>query len=323
MRVAAVTRVLNEDDIIEAFVRHTAAFADHMLLLDNGSSDRTMEILAALRGEGAPITVVQSRSPIHCEIPVNTLLYHTANQAFQPDWVLHLDADEFVDARAASLRARLEAVPAEMQAVKLPLRNYFAEGVDQAELLTPRRMVLRDAADPGVSKVMLRGGLPPELTVGGGNHDAWNGPAPVPALMLADVPLAHFPERHPVQTVLKAALGRLKVQAAGGGPEMVRDINRHYTPVLEALCRDPAALFHDPARMGGALPPLPLVADPIQYAGGPLRYTTAADPVMKAVRALANAVEALAASHGALLDADPAARTRLEEAALRAELVIR
>ena len=114
---------------MEAFVRHTLAFVDHMLLLDNGSSDGTMAILAALRAEGLPLTVLQGRSAIHCEIEYNTLLYHTADRAFSPDWVLHLDADEFADTRVAELRARLEAVPAEVQAAMLPLRNYFAEGV--------------------------------------------------------------------------------------------------------------------------------------------------------------------------------------------------
>ena len=323
MRVAAVTRVLNEDDIIEAFVRHTLSFADHILLLDNGSTDRTMEILSALRADGAPIAVLQSRCPIHCEVPVNTLLYHTANQAFQPDWVLHLDADEFVDTRAANLRDRLQALPAETHAARLRLRNYYAEGLASTELLVPHRMVLRDAAGGGVSKIMLRGGLPAQLTVGGGNHDAAVGLDPILARELPELPLAHYPERHPAQAIAKATLGRLKVLAAGGGPATLQQVNSHYTPVLDALCRDPSSLLQDRARMGGALPPLPLVEDPIRYAGGTLRYTAASDPVMKAVRALASAAEALASSHGQLLDADPAARARLEEAALRAELVIR
>ena len=140
MRIAAVARVMNEDDIIEAFVRHTLAYADHILLLDNGSTDRTMEILAALRAEGLKLTVLQARAPIHYEVQYNTLLYHTANQAFTPDWVLHLDADEFLDTRAADPRERLGAVPEDMQAALLPLRNYYAQGLDTTELLVPRRM---------------------------------------------------------------------------------------------------------------------------------------------------------------------------------------
>ena len=323
MKVVAVSRVMNEDDIIEAFVRHTLAHADHILLLDNGSTDWTMDILAALRAEGLPLTVLQGRAPIHSELQYNTLLYHTADQAFAPDWVLHLDADEFLDTRQADLRARLGAVAADAMAVMLPLRNYFAEGVDATEPLVPRRMVLRDAADRGVRKCMLRGRQSAELTVGAGNHQAWVGGAPVSQAPVSELPLAHYPERHPVQTVIKSALGRFKVLAAGGGPEVVDAINSHYSNVLKLLCDDPGALFHDRARMGGALPAMPLVEDPIRYDGGVLRHTRASDPVMKALRSLANAVELLAASHGALLDANPTARARLHADALRTELVIR
>lgn len=50
-KVVCFTRILNEDDIIEAFVRHHATHVEEMLFLDNGSSDRTVEILTALRGE--------------------------------------------------------------------------------------------------------------------------------------------------------------------------------------------------------------------------------------------------------------------------------
>jgi hypothetical protein len=36
----SVTRVLNEDDVVEAFVRHSCAHVDHMLLADGrGGSD--------------------------------------------------------------------------------------------------------------------------------------------------------------------------------------------------------------------------------------------------------------------------------------------
>ena len=126
-----------------------------------------------------------------------------------------------------------------------------------------------------------------------------------------------------MQAIAKSALGRFKVLAAGGGPEVVGSVNSHYSPVLAALCHDPSALLRDPARMTAALPAIPLVQDPIRYAGGPLRHTVASDPLMKAVRSLATAAELLATSHGALLDADPAARLRLQADALRTDLVIR
>jgi len=63
----AASRVLNEDDILEAFVRHHAALVDHHIFLDNGSSDRSLAILRALQAEGLPLTVLQTRAAHFCD----------------------------------------------------------------------------------------------------------------------------------------------------------------------------------------------------------------------------------------------------------------
>ncbi len=52
MRVVSVSCVKNEIDVIEASVRHTAAVADHVIVLDNGSNDGTRDVLAALQPDG-------------------------------------------------------------------------------------------------------------------------------------------------------------------------------------------------------------------------------------------------------------------------------
>ena len=318
--LVAVTRVLNEDDIVEAFVRHTLAFANRMIVLDNGSTDRTPAILAQLRADGAPLVLLRARSPVLSEAPHNTLLYHTADQAFAPDWVLCLDADEFIDVRGGNLRASLDALPADIRVAQIGLRNYFAEGLDAAELLVPRRMVLRDATDRGVVKSFVRGRLGPSLHLEAGNHAAWLGSERLPGATLEGLALAHYPVRHPAQGLVKALLGRLKVLAAGGGEAWVAQTANHYTGFLDAMCRDPAALLQG-GYMASPLPGFPLVEDPIHYAGAALRYTAAADPVLKALHAAANAAEQLARSHGALLDADPVARRTLQAAALQTEFL--
>ncbi len=65
MRLTAVTRVFNEEDIIEPFIRHHAAFAAAHILLDNGSGDRTLDILASLRREqGHSVLIRPCRGPV-------------------------------------------------------------------------------------------------------------------------------------------------------------------------------------------------------------------------------------------------------------------
>ena len=44
MRLAGITIVRNECDIVEAFVRHNGAVLDQLYVLDNNSSDGTLEI---------------------------------------------------------------------------------------------------------------------------------------------------------------------------------------------------------------------------------------------------------------------------------------
>ena len=63
MRLTAVSKVLDEADIIEAFVRHTAAFVSHQIILDNGSCDGTVEILKQLTGRRASPHTTAERLP--------------------------------------------------------------------------------------------------------------------------------------------------------------------------------------------------------------------------------------------------------------------
>ena len=60
MQIVAVTRTLNEDDIVEPLIRHHAALVNHHIVLDNGSVDRTLDILHALREEGLSLTILQT-----------------------------------------------------------------------------------------------------------------------------------------------------------------------------------------------------------------------------------------------------------------------
>ena len=54
MRIVAISTVRDEEDIIEAFVRHMLAFAERLIILDNGSTDSTPDILRAMQDEGLP-----------------------------------------------------------------------------------------------------------------------------------------------------------------------------------------------------------------------------------------------------------------------------
>ncbi len=321
--LVSITRVLNEDDIIEAFVRHTATYVNRLVLLDNGSTDRTEEILRALHAEGYPITLLRAQSVHVVQSAHNTILLHAVVQSLAPDWVLPLDADEFIDTRRLTqlLPARLAAVPPEVACLKLPLINYHAPDLTMDDLLIPRRFSLRDTTKRDVVKCMIRGSIAlADVTIEAGNHNVWTGDSLAPSQVAEDLSLAHYPVRHPAQWVAKATLGRLKALATGVEAEQ-QQWSRHYTSMLDLLRTEPARLWTDPGLRAMPPPGLSLAEDPITYAGVPLRHTRPSDPVLKAIQNLAAGVEQLARHHGRLLDADPAMRKRAHDWAMEMTVV--
>ena len=95
-KIAVVSMVKNEADVIESFVRHSLTFSDFMIIADHRSSDKTHEILSALRDEGLPIIIHMVYEVCHAQSEVVTGLVSEAVNEHGADIVLPLDADEFV-----------------------------------------------------------------------------------------------------------------------------------------------------------------------------------------------------------------------------------
>lgn len=309
MRVVAVTRIYNEDDIVEAFVRHHAKFADHHIFLDNGSADRTLEILEHLRSEGHELSCFRQRCCFFNEIYQNTFLYNAAARYFDADWVLFLDADEFVDGRKSqlSLKDRLGRLPEHIDSLKLNMINYHDSHLDDViELNVPVRIRRRWPHPHDVFKICLRASLRDRMvTIDAGNHQALRAGEPVSAEVERDILLAHYVRRSPWQAIAKSLIGRLKVLAAG--QDAVRQLRSlHYLPTFEALKHRPDEIllsedFLRSLNSGGAH----LVDDPIEYLGQRLRYTNGADPKMKSIKSIVHYLEEMAVHHGELLDRSP------------------
>ena len=219
MRLVAVSRVLNEDDIVEAFVRHHAPLVDHHVLLDNGSIDRTVEILRKLSESGLPLTVFSNRAPTFSETAFNTFLYRYAVEEQRAEAVLFLDADEFLDLRriGVGLRKRLADLPANSHGLRLPMMNYHATAADNShDLLTPRRVRLRDPTLADASKILLRRLLPSwAVIVDAGNHKATVHGKETDLVLDNRLVLAHFSDRGRWRWLARVLIVCLKVLASG------------------------------------------------------------------------------------------------------------
>jgi len=302
MRIVAITMIKNESDIIEAMVRHTAAVADHVVVLDHSSTDGTRDVLTSLRSEDLPISIIEESSPAKRQGEWMTRLLHDhALDRHAADWVLPLDADEFVEPDRDGLIA--DAVETD-RPIGLPMKTYVPTlDADLAQLNPVLRITTRRRTEPRVwYKVFVPAGLArrADARLTEGNHELAVGDSVLPSRPARVASIAHFPIRSPGQYIAKIAIGYLSRQVI---PDRRSDWGFHYRAPFEQLKSDPqslAAHFADPGSGDPAR-----VSDPINYRGGPLRYTTHTPDHWRPAQSLACFAENLAQDYAAFAYAHP------------------
>lgn len=291
MRVVAVCMVKDEEDVVEAFVRHALAVADHLVVFDHHSTDRTGFLLHRLRADGLPLTVLTDDEFEYRQAARTSALIRLAVAEHGADWVLPLDADEFVQAASpAAFRDVLASRPATAPHPRLPLVNFGPHPADDRTEPNPvvrlRHKVRR--VDTGKVAIPRRLIETPGVAVGTGNHDVAVNGTVLPFEEVSAVWLAHFPIRSGWQAAMKVALHETQRAAGGYGGG-----GTHYSLHFARLLHDPARFMREPeAYLRGE------ADEPAAYWGGGLRYTPApdADP-QRLTRALLALVQRLAGSH--------------------------
>ncbi len=302
MRIVAITMVKNEIDIIEAMVRHTAAVADHVVVLDHASADGTRDVLTSLRSEGLPISIIEESSPAKRQGEWMTRLLHDhALDRHAADWVLPLDADEFVQPDRDGLIA--DANDSD-RPIGLQMKTYIpTPDADLAQLNPVLRITARRRAEPRLwYKVFVPAGLarPAGARLTEGNHELAVGDTVVPSRPARIASVAHFPVRSPGQYMAKIAIGYLSRQVI---PDRRSDWGFHYRAPFEQLKSNPKSLAAHYADFDSGDPAR--VSDPIGYRGGPLRYTTHTPDHWRPAQSLACFAENLAQDYAAFAHAHP------------------
>jgi hypothetical protein len=309
MKLAAASRILNESDIVEAFVRHTAHFVDHHFFVDNGSIDGTLQVLQKLKDEGFAITVYQSNARSFVESRINTFLYQTAVASIQADWVVFLDTDEFIDDRQLTqpLRDCIASFAdrhGSSACIEVPLREYHITPDDPSDILITNRITHCSPTSDN-RKVIVPGDLiRRQAIIQPGNHAVLiDNATACPTFREPTLSYAHYAVRSPYQWLSKSIIGWAKVLAAG--QETINAGNSyHYKGPFEVLRTDPQAILRDPRVLQTpAMPTTPaeLKHGPIHYRGGPLKYTGDTDYEMRAVKVTIQYLHELATQHGELL----------------------
>lgn len=317
MKIIVVAMARNEDDVIESFVRWHVRHADHLIVMDHASRDRTREILEALRDEGLPLEVHTDERAELDQSRATLALAKRAACDLGADWVLPFDVDEFLVAEPPDpVRLRLEKLepdslhrvdwqsyvptPEEAVASGPPLARIrhrrAAESVQHHKLLVPGALLRRR----GVSLTM-------------GNHRLRQRTAlatrTVPAQPAPGLRLAHFPVRSVEQARTKALVGWLARLASSEQRDEPRK-NLHLRRLFERLRDGTAPDAEDVTRFayhhagtdasGGAR--WELVEDPLLGPGEALGLRYTRDERIPALAALADLAERFAVDLSRLRD---------------------
>ncbi|WP_041794894.1 glycosyltransferase family 2 protein [Pararhodospirillum photometricum] len=309
MHIVAVTRCKDEGDIIESFVRHTLHFVDEMVVLDNGSVDRSLEILRSLRAEGLPLHLFQHIDEVLALDLHSNWLFEIAVGHLKADWVLFLDTDEFIRIRTPNLAFRdwLNATPDNEQGINVLLENYhpLAEQLASGQANVVKRITHRWPSMPLIPKVFYRhcGGVRP--TISAGQHYLKAEGGVLPCRNQADVVLSHFNARSPWQLARKAMIGWLRMEASGTDAKNT-GIGASYRHMFELLKDSPDVFMVQVIDQRDDL-----VFDPLPYMGGDLQYTESANEMALFIQATSEFALRIANQHGQRVDSDPTVLQRL------------
>jgi hypothetical protein len=297
-----LSRVKNESDILELFIRYNARFFDRMFIIDNGSTDGSADILRKLADEGLPIEWWVDALPRHNQGEKMTEAYRRLAAGHAFDYLFLLDADEFVRAKDRTEVESALARHADADILFMPWQMYVWTGPrdPDADLFATIRMRRRVEWDPYFKAVLHHSrDRAQEWTIHQGNHDVGS-PRDLVKRTL-DLPLAHFPVRSKEQWLSKGVCIWLaylawdpEIRGKGMGFqhrilfEMVEKnggIDDATVRALSYFYSTEAMKSIDPRSEAG----MDLLEDPLDWPGA-LRYGRHGQPAMAKVLSSAEAI---------------------------------
>jgi hypothetical protein len=264
-------------------------------------------VLDALRAEGLPLDVIADPTPgKYQSLRITRLMREIALGRYRADWVLPLDADEFVCVPGGG-----PLVPPETRSdrpLQLAWRTYVpAEDDDPAEC-NPVARLRYHLVEEGwpFTKVMVPHALASreDAVITQGNHTLALDGREYPGDGVQHACLAHFPIRSAGQFLAKTIIGHLQNEVMVSRPP---GWAFHHRDNFEALKSNPTAFLNNLTRAAQrySVPPgqpfdPKVVLEPLVYRGGPLRHTPPVDEVRQTWSPVLAYMQQLARAYGLL-----------------------
>jgi len=211
--------IKNEADIIESYLRYHLHIFDGIVILDNGSTDRTMEIISLMQKEGLPIEVKEDDSLAFAQGDKTTELIDYTFKHFAPDLIFPLDVDEFLTAPASPENPRrlIDRLQTGKKIYYLEQDyTYFPVHINEKELFIPRRITYASPIKDYWPKVVVSREIWESYSpvISGGNHDLLFDKGDLEQEILAPLKIRHFPYRSLEQAKSKIAVGWINTLAS-------------------------------------------------------------------------------------------------------------
>ena len=211
MKIVAVMSMRNEADIIETWVRYYVKVVDHIIITDNLSVDGSGDILRKLIAEGLPISVEVDNRPTHLQGERMQKMMRHAFFEFEADWVLLLDADEFLIPPAGRTLRDIFSELKKDRLLKVAWTTYIPTESDPDEPNVLKRVSHRLEIEVKRShKVMVPAkiGKKTKAVIRMGNHGMRMGRQKVKSQKApSGMSLAHFPVRSKEQLSTNILVG--------------------------------------------------------------------------------------------------------------------
>ncbi|PGY09712.1 glycosyltransferase family 2 protein [Bacillus sp. AFS031507] len=235
-KVYCVGMIKNEADIIESYIRYHLNIFDGIVLLDNGSTDRTLDIIQQLQSEGLPIYLRHDDTLEYVQGEKTTELINYTFEQFDPDFIFPLDVDEFLTAPNYSGNPRKLVNKLSTSKVYYLEREYtyFPIHLNENELFIPKRITYASPIKDYWPKVVVSKKIWKTYSpsISGGNHDLLFDKRNVKVEISQNLKLGHFPYRSLEHLKSKITVGWINTLASYNYSE---GHNYHWHTLFEEL----------------------------------------------------------------------------------------